>query len=156
MARFDLRDSIAEQLQKSVQQGAKIITGGKKLEAEGAFYAASLISNIPDNSPAACEELFGPVACIFVAKDIKEVIKLANKTHYGLGASIWTNDIDKGELIADQIQAGMVSINSMVKSYPELPFGGIKQSGYGRELSEIGLHEFANCKTILINPRKSS
>jgi succinate-semialdehyde dehydrogenase/glutarate-semialdehyde dehydrogenase len=148
MARFDLRDHLLEQVQKSISLGAAALTGGNKLAFEGAFFAATLLNQIPEKSPAGQEELFGPVASLFVAKDIEEAIKIANATPYGLGASVWTKDIEKGKLLGEQIQSGMVFVNSMVKSHPALPFGGVKQSGYGRELSMIGLHEFANCKTM--------
>ena len=150
LARFDLRDNLAQQVENTLKKGGVAVTGGKKLPLEGAFYAGTLLTKIPADSPAACEELFGPAASLFVAANLEEAIKIANKSSYGLGSSIWTQDIEKANYLVEQIEAGMVFINSMVKSHPALPFGGIKESGYGRELSDIGLHEFANCKTVVV------
>ncbi|MBZ5700892.1 MAG: NAD-dependent succinate-semialdehyde dehydrogenase [Acidobacteriia bacterium] len=137
-------------VQKSVQAGARILTGGKKLPRPGNFYAPTVLTNIPKNAPAYKEELFGPVACIFRAKDVDDAIRIANDTRFGLGASAWTNDKAERERFINDLDAGMVFINKMVASDPRVPFGGVKQSGHGRELSIHGIREFTNAKTVWI------
>ncbi|MCU1296619.1 MAG: Succinate-semialdehyde dehydrogenase [Acidobacteriaceae bacterium] len=137
-------------VQKSVQAGARILTGGKPLDRAGSFYAPTILTDIPKDSPAYHEELFGPVACLFRVKNIDEAIRLANDTRFGLGASAWTNDEKEREQFINDLEAGMVFINRMVASDPRLPFGGVKQSGHGRELGPFGIREFTNIKTVSI------
>ncbi len=144
-----LRD-VDEQVKASVAAGAIVLTGGKRLERVGNFYEPTVLVNVPSDSPASCEEIFGPVAMLFRVANINEAIELANATTFGLGAAAWTNDAAEQERFATEIEAGSVFINGMVASDPRLPFGGIKNSGYGRELSEFGIHEFVNIKTVWI------
>jgi succinate-semialdehyde dehydrogenase / glutarate-semialdehyde dehydrogenase len=125
-----------------------VLTGAASLERSGFFYVPTVLTDIPADSPAYCEEFFGPVASIFRARDIDQAIKIANDTRFGLGASAWTADEDEQEKFVNEIDAGMVFINSMVVSDPRLPFGGIKMSGYGRELAHQGIREFVNAKTV--------
>jgi succinate-semialdehyde dehydrogenase/glutarate-semialdehyde dehydrogenase len=150
-ARHDLRDELHKQVQKSIEMGAKLLLGGYIPESPGAFYPPTVLDNVKKGMPAYDEELFGPVASIITAKDDKEAIKIANDSIFGLGAAIFTKDINKGEKLAkDEIEAGSCFVNAFVRSDPRLPFGGIKQSGYGRELSHYGIREFTNIKTIYI------
>jgi succinate-semialdehyde dehydrogenase/glutarate-semialdehyde dehydrogenase len=137
-------------VQESVQAGARLLTGGKPVERQGNFYAPTVLTNIPKDSPAYREELFGPVACVFRVKNIDEAIRIANDTRFGLGASAWTNDAAERERFTSEIEAGMVFINKMVASDPRMPFGGVKWSGHGRELGVHGIHEFTNIKTVWI------
>ena len=138
------------QVTKSIAAGAHVLTGGKKLDRAGNFYEPTVLANISKESPAYCEELFGPVALLFRVNKIDEAIQLANATTFGLGASAWTNDVQEQARFIDQLEAGCVFINAMVASDPRLPFGGIKNSGYGRELGEFGIREFVNIKTVWI------
>jgi succinate-semialdehyde dehydrogenase / glutarate-semialdehyde dehydrogenase len=142
--------SLHAQVQRSVECGAKLLTGGNPIQGIGAFYPPTVLSDVPLDSPAGCEELFGPVASLFRVKSAEEAVKLANHHRYGLGASAWTNDDRERDLFIDEIQAGMVFINQMVASDPRVPFGGVKRSGHGRELSSNGLREFTNIKTVWI------
>jgi len=135
-------------VQKTIKAGAKLLTGGKPLKRPGNFYAPTVLSNIPDGSPAACDELFGPVASLFRAKDINDAIRIANATPFGLGASAWTSDKSEQEQFINGLDAGMVFINRMVASDPRVPFGGTKRSGIGRELGVYGIREFTNIKTV--------
>lgn len=137
-------------VRRTVAAGARILTGGKRLERPGNFYAPTVLTNIPKDSPAYREELFGPVASIFRARDAQDAIHIANDTRFGLGASVWTNDPREREQFINEIDAGMVFINQMVASDPRIPFGGVKQSGHGRELAEFGIREFTNIKTVSI------
>jgi succinate-semialdehyde dehydrogenase/glutarate-semialdehyde dehydrogenase len=150
MARTDLRDELHRQVEDSVAKGAMLITGGKPLEGEGAFYTATIIDQVKPGQRAYSEELFGPVAIVIRAKDEADALRIANDSDFGLGSSVWTADSKRGELFARQIEAGCSFINGMVKSDPRLPFGGIKHSGYGRELSHQGIREFVNAKTLWI------
>lgn len=139
---------ISEQVSKSIELGAKAIVGGKAIEGKGNFYPPTILKDIPADSPAMDEEIFGPVALLFRVNNLTEAIELANKTIFGLGSCIWTNNQDEAEMAIRDIEAGAVFVNGMVKSDPRLPFGGIKRSGYGRELSIDGMHEFVNRKTV--------
>lgn len=138
------------QVKALVAAGTIVLTGGKRLDRVGNFYEPTVLVSIPSDSPASCEEIFGPVAMLFRVKDIDEAIELANATTFGLGAAAWTNDTAEQERFTAELEAGSVFINGMVASDPRLPFGGIKNSGYGRELSEFGIREFVNVKTIWI------
>ena len=144
-------EDLERDVQKTVAAGARILTGGKKLDRPGNFYAPTVLTDIPQNSPAYREELFGPVASIFRAKNVGDAIRIANDSRFGLGASAWTNDDREREQLVNELEAGMVFINRMVASDPRLPFGGVKQSGYGRELGPFGIREFTNIKTVSIN-----
>ena len=137
-------------VQKSIQAGAKLLTGGKPLAGAGNFYQPTVLTNIPKDSPAYREELFGPVACVFRVKSIDEAIAVANDVRFGLGASAWTNDPAEREIFINELEAGMVFINQMVASDPRVPFGGVKASGHGRELGPYGIREFTNIKTVWI------
>jgi len=137
-------------VQKSLQAGAKLLTGGHALKRPGNFYAPTVLTNVPKNSPAYSEEFFGPVASVFRVKDVDEAIRLANDVRFGLGASIWTNDEKERERFINEVEAGMVFINKMVASDPRIPFGGVKASGHGRELSAVGMREFLNAKTVWV------
>jgi succinate-semialdehyde dehydrogenase/glutarate-semialdehyde dehydrogenase len=150
LAMPQILEDVDEQVKKSVEAGAKILTGGKPMDAEGNFYPPTVITDIPEDSPAYKEEIFGPVASLFRARDIDEAIRIANDTSFGLGASAWTNDPEEQEIFINEIEAGQVFINSMVASDPRMPFGGVKASGYGRELSVYGLREFVNVKSVWI------
>jgi succinate-semialdehyde dehydrogenase/glutarate-semialdehyde dehydrogenase len=150
MARKDLRDNVAEQVEKTVSMGARILTGGQPMPGKGFFYEPTVLVDVPFDSPGAREEVFGPVASMFIVDNEDDALKLANDTVFGLGASLWTKDINKAMQLSKDIQSGNVYINAMVKSDQRLPFGGVKKSGYGRELSEVGIHEFVNTKTIAI------
>jgi succinate-semialdehyde dehydrogenase/glutarate-semialdehyde dehydrogenase len=135
-------------VRKTVEAGAKILTGGKPLDRPGNFYAPTVLVNIPKDSPAHKEELFGPVASVFRAKNIDDAIRIANDSRFGLGASAWSNDIAEQEKFVNELEAGMVFINRMVASDPRIPFGGVKWSGHGRELGALGIREFTNIKTV--------
>ena len=141
---------LEEQVNKSVAAGAEVLTGGKRLRERGNFYEPTVLARISREAPAYCEELFGPVALLFRIKEIDEAIRLANDTEFGLAAAAWTNDrIEIGRFV-EELECGVVFINGMVASDPRLPFGGIKNSGYGRELAEFGIREFVNIKTVWI------
>ena len=150
IAREDLLMELDYQVKTSVKQGAKILCGGKRIEREGAFYPATVLSNVKKGMLAYTEELFGPVAIMIRVKDEEEAIHVANDTSFGLGASLWTSNIENAKLFANQIDTGSVFINGFVKSDPRLPFGGTKSSGYGRELSHYGIKEFVNIKTVWV------
>lgn len=150
MSRPEFVEDIHAQVEKSVAKGARLVTGGKKMDSDGYFYPATVLADVKKGMPAYDEETFGPVSAIITVKDEAEAIRIANDTEFGLGASVWTQNQERGEKVARQVDAGMVFVNSMVASNPKLPFGGIKRSGYGRECSEQGLKEFVNIKTICI------
>jgi succinate-semialdehyde dehydrogenase/glutarate-semialdehyde dehydrogenase len=137
-------------VQKTIEMGARVLTGGKPLDRPGNFYAPTVLTDISEESPAYREELFGPVASVFRAKDLSHAIQIANASRFGLGASAWTNDPTERERFINDIDAGMVFINRMVASDPRIPFGGVKWSGHGRELGVHGIREFTNIKTVWI------
>ena len=151
LARHDLRDYLHEQVVGSIEMGARCILGGKIPEGRGAFYPPTVLTDVHKGMPVFDEESFGPVAAIIPVKDEEEAIKTANDSDFGLGSAVFTSDLTKGEQIAaQQLEAGLCFVNSQVKSDPRLPFGGVKQSGYGRELSHFGIREFVNIKTVVI------
>jgi succinate-semialdehyde dehydrogenase/glutarate-semialdehyde dehydrogenase len=150
-ARIDLRDELHKQVEKSIARGAKCLLGGKIPAGAGAYYPPTILTKVKKGMPAFDEEMFGPVAAIISAKDEADAIALANDSIFGLGAAVFTKDKKRGENIAaTQLEAGSCFVNSLVKSDPRLPFGGIKQSGYGRELGMFGIHEFVNIKTVFV------
>lgn len=149
-ARVDLRDQLHQQVLTSIEKGAICILGGKIPEGDHAFYPPSILTSVKKGMPAYDEELFGPVASIITAKDDEDAIRIANDSIFGLGAAVFSRDVVKAEQIARKLQAGSCFVNSLVRSDPRLPFGGIKQSGYGRELSLYGIREFVNIKTVYI------
>src|SRR6202795_1354710 len=150
LATKDAVASLDADVRKTVEAGARVLTGGKPVNRPGNFYAPTVLTNIPKESPAYRDELFGPVASIFRAKDLDDAIGIANDSRFGLGASAWTNDKHERERLINEIEAGMVFINKMVASDTRLPFGGVKYSGHGRELGPYGIREFANTKTVWI------
>ncbi len=150
LATSDAVKSLDEDVQKSVKAGARVLTGGHPLKLPGNYYAPTVLSDIPKESPAYREEFFGPVASLFRVKNIDEAIQLANDSRFGLGASAWTNDDAERERFINELESGMVFINKMVASDPRIPFGGVKQSGHGRELAANGIREFMNIKTVSI------
>jgi len=151
LARHDLRDELHQQVQESIAKGARCLLGGAIPESKGAFYPPTVLTNVKKGMPAYEDELFGPVAAIITVKDEKEAITVANDSIFGLGAAVFTQDLVKGERIAaTEIEAGCCFVNTFVKSDPRLPFGGIKDSGYGRELSHYGIKEFVNIKTVFV------
>lgn len=155
MARANLRAELHDQVQRSIAQGAELIVGGDLLDGDGYYYAPTLLDNVTPDHVAFREELFGPVASIIRARDADHAIELANDSEFGLGAAIWTADLDKARALARDIDAGAVFINGMVASDARLPFGGIKKSGYGRELGSYGIREFTNIKTIWTGPART-
>ena len=150
MARLDLRETLHKQITDSISQGAVAVTGCKPVAREGFFYQPSILDHVTAKTRAYHEELFGPVAIVIRAASEDDAVYLANETRFGLGSSIWSKDVRRAEQLASRIQAGCTFVNGMVKSDPRLPFGGIKSSGYGRELSRLGIHEFVNAKTVWI------
>ena len=138
------------QVKTSVAAGAIVLTGGRRSDQRGNFYEPTVLVNVPLDSPASCEEIFGPVAMLFRVNNIDEAIQLANASSFGLGAAAWTNDVNEQKRFAEELEAGSVFLNGMVASDPRLPFGGTKNSGYGRELSDFGIREFVNIKTVWI------
>src|SRR5207237_9367361 len=156
LATEQILKDLEEQVKVSVAAGAKILTGGQRVQFEGElaggnFYEPTVLADIPKDSPAYRDELFGPVASLFRVNSLNEAIELANATTFGLGSSAWTNDESERERFIDELEAGSVFINGMVASDPRLPFGGVKHSGYGSELSYFGIREFVNIKTAWVN-----
>jgi succinate-semialdehyde dehydrogenase/glutarate-semialdehyde dehydrogenase len=151
LARTDLRDELHQQVEQSRRMGARVLTGGYIPKGEAAFYPPTVLENVVPGMPAYHEELFGPVAVLYRVKDETEVIRIANDTVFGLGAGIFTSNIEKGKELAEKgLEAGCVFVNDFVKSDPRLPFGGVGESGYGRELSRVGIREFVNVKTVVV------
>ena len=152
MARGDLRDDLDRLVQGSVNLGARVVMGGHRIEGRGYFYAPTVLTGVTQQMPVFREETFGPVAPVIRARDPEHAVALANDSDFGLGAELWTNDLERGRKLARRIESGSVFINGMVASDPRLPFGGVKRSGYGRELSSFGIREFVNVQTIWIGP----
>ena len=152
LARKDLRDALERQVAASVKMGARVIVGGKRRDGKGWFYEPTLLAGVTEEMPVLKEETFGPVAALLAVRDADEAVRVANDSPYGLGAALWTADLERAKAIARRIESGSVFINGMVASEPRLPFGGTKQSGYGRELSGFGIREFVNIQTIWIGP----
>ena len=150
LATAAIRDELAEQVERSVAAGAQLLTGGKRIKGTGNYYEPTVLADIPGNAPAYDQELFGPVASVFRVTNIEEAISVANGTVFGLGASAWTTVESEQERFVREIEAGLVFINGMVASDPRLPFGGVKSSGYGRELGVFGIREFVNIKTVRV------
>ncbi|PYP29659.1 MAG: succinate-semialdehyde dehydrogenase, partial [Gemmatimonadetes bacterium] len=149
-ARQDLRANLHRQVEASVRRGAQLVLGGTLPEGPGFYYAPTVLAAVAEGMPAFDEEVFGPVAAVIRVKDESQAVRVASASRYGLGASVWTADSARGERLARELEAGSVFVNGLVKSDPRLPFGGIKRSGYGRELSEYGLKEFVNIKTVWV------
>jgi succinate-semialdehyde dehydrogenase/glutarate-semialdehyde dehydrogenase len=150
LATADAVVTLDADVHKTIEAGARLLTGGRPLPRPGNYYAPTVLTNIPKNSPAYQEEFFGPVASIFRVRDVDEAIRIANDSRFGLGASAWTQNDAERERFINELEAGMVFINKMVASDPRVPFGGVKQSGYGRELGAHGIREFTNIKTVWI------
>ena len=152
VARSDLRDALDRQVAASIKMGARVLLGGKPTAGKGYFYEPTIISNVTPDMPVFREETFGPAAAVIAARDADHAVELANDSDFGLGGNLWTRDIERGRTLARHLESGGVFINSMTASDPRLPFGGIKRSGYGRELSSFGIREFVNIQTIWIGP----
>jgi acyl-CoA reductase-like NAD-dependent aldehyde dehydrogenase len=153
LARRDLRETLDQQVQQSIQQGARVLIGGKAREGKGYFYEPTILTNVTPEMSVFKDETFGPVAAVIRARDVEHAIELANDSKFGLGSNLWTRNIEQARELAARIEAGGVFINSMTASDPRLPFGGVKHSGYGRELSSFGIQEFVNIQTVWIGPR---
>jgi succinate-semialdehyde dehydrogenase/glutarate-semialdehyde dehydrogenase len=149
-AREGLMTELHQQVEASIDAGATLLTGGEPLDRDGAFYPPTVLTDVPAGCPADSEELFGPVAAVYEVDEDDEAVAVANDTDFGLGASVWSEDRDRGEQVARRIDAGCTYINQLVKSDPRVPFGGVNDSGYGRELAEDGIKEFVNRKTVWI------
>jgi succinate-semialdehyde dehydrogenase/glutarate-semialdehyde dehydrogenase len=156
LATTDGLRTLQEQVNKTVQMGARILLGGKRINRQGNFFEPTVLADIPKGSPVVDDELFGPVAAIFVVSSMAEAIRVANDSRFGLGACAWTNDEAERDLFINEIESGLAFVNSMVVSDPRIPFGGVKLSGYGRELSYHGIREFVNTKTVSISGPQSS
>lgn len=154
LARPDLLDDIDQQVRSSVEAGATVVVGGVRVEGKGSFYQPTVLADVRPGMAAFDEETFGPVAAVVRAKDAGHAVELANLSQFGLGCSLWTADIDGARRLASRIEAGAVFVNGMVASDPRLPFGGVKRSGYGRELSEFGIREFVNIQAVWIGPKR--
>ncbi len=155
LARLDLRDELERQVRASIELGARVLTGAQRVGGKGAFYEPTVLVDVPAEAPALREELFGPAAPIVAVRDADEAVARANDSRFGLGSNLWTRDLERARRLARQLEAGSVFINGMVASDPRLPFGGVKKSGYGRELSSFGIREFVNVKTIWIGPAQN-
>jgi succinate-semialdehyde dehydrogenase / glutarate-semialdehyde dehydrogenase len=148
-------EDVERYVQEAVDKGATVVTGGKRVDRPGWYYEPTLVTGVTPEMGIYSEEVFGPVAALFTVADVDEAIRIANDHVYGLGANLWSEDAEERARFVRDVQSGMAFVNGMVTSYPELPFGGVKQSGYGRELTELGMYEFTNAKTVWIGPRSS-
>ncbi len=155
LARADLREALAGQVDRSVALGARIVTGGRARPGKGWFYEPTILAGVTDAMPVLAEETFGPVAALRTVRDAEEAVAVANASRYGLGGALWTRDVAAGEALARRIESGAVFVNGMTASDPRLPFGGVKHSGYGRELGAFGIREFTNVQTIWIGPPRT-
>ena len=155
LARADLVDDLERQVKESISKGAKVLAGGKRLNNGGNFFEPTVLAGVKPGMPVYNEETFGPVAAVIRVKDAEEALRVANDTDFGLGSSIWTSDVERGQMMAERVEAGLVFINGMVASDARLPFGGVKRSGYGRELSAHGIREFTNIQTVWVGPAKT-
>jgi acyl-CoA reductase-like NAD-dependent aldehyde dehydrogenase len=156
LARADLRDALERQVSESVAAGARVLTGGHTLDRPGYFYAPTILSDVRPDMPAFREETFGPVAAVVRVPDAEAAVRAANDSQYGLGGNLWTSNIERGIQLARRIETGQVFINGMTASDPRLPFGGVKRSGYGRELASYGIREFVNIQTIWVGPAQGA
>ncbi|HEX9364172.1 MAG TPA: NAD-dependent succinate-semialdehyde dehydrogenase [Candidatus Dormibacteraeota bacterium] len=156
LARGDLVDEIERQVSESVRLGAQAVVGGKRIQGDGYYYEPTVLTKVKPGMPAYDEETFGPVAAVIRVKDAGDALRVANDTNFGLGSNIWTRDVERGKRLAEKVEAGLVFINGMVASDARLPFGGVKRSGYGRELSEYGIKEFTNIQTVWVGPAKAA
>ncbi len=152
LARADLRDALDQQVSESVAMGARVVVGGTRREGTGWFYEPTLLADVTDEMPVLRDETFGPVAALRRVRDADEAIRVANSSRYGLGAAVWTRDTTAAKAIARRLESGSVFVNGMVSSDPRLPFGGVKRSGYGRELGSFGIREFVNVQTVWVGP----
>ena len=152
MARGDLRDALVRQVRDSVKMGAKVLLGGQPVGGKGYFYEPTIITGVTPDMPVFREETFGPAAAVIRARDAEHAVELANDSQFGLGGNLWTSNIERGRALARHLESGGVFINGMTASDPRLPFGGIKRSGYGRELSSFGIREFVNIQTVWVGP----
>ena len=155
LARPDLVDDLERQVKESISKGARVLAGGKRLNNGGNFFEPTVLTGVKPGMPVYNEETFGPVAAVIRVRDAEEALRVANDTDFGLGSSIWTGDVERGQLLAERVEAGLVFINGMVASDARLPFGGVKRSGYGRELSAAGIREFTNIQTVWVGPAKT-
>jgi succinate-semialdehyde dehydrogenase/glutarate-semialdehyde dehydrogenase len=151
LATEQILKGVNDQVQKSIAAGAKLLTGGNRIQRPGFFYEPTVLVDVPRKAPVYREEVFGPVASVFRVGDAAEAIEIANDSSFGLGASAWTNNPEEEQLFVSDLETGMVFINAMVASDPRLPFGGVKRSGFGRELGAAGIREFTNTKTIWLS-----
>jgi succinate-semialdehyde dehydrogenase/glutarate-semialdehyde dehydrogenase len=155
LARRDLVDELERQVNESVRLGATALTGGKRIDGGGYYFEPTVLAKVRPGMPAYHEETFGPVAAVIRVKDAEDALRVANDTDFGLGSNIWTADVERGKSLAERVEAGLVFINGMVASDARLPFGGVKRSGYGRELSEYGIKEFTNIQTVWVGPART-
>jgi succinate-semialdehyde dehydrogenase/glutarate-semialdehyde dehydrogenase len=156
LARGDLVEDLERQVAESVRLGARAVVGGKRIQGDGYYFEPTVLTNVRPGMPAYHEETFGPVAAVIRVKDADDALRVANDTDFGLGSNIWTRDVERGKRMAEQVEAGLVFINGMVASDARLPFGGVKRSGYGRELSAYGIKEFTNIQTVWVGPARAA
>ena len=153
VARADLRDELDRQVQETVQMGGRVLLGGKAVAGKGAFYEPTIVTDVTPEMPMFREETFGPAAAVIRARDTEHAIELANSSQFGLGGNLWTRDVEQGRKLARRLESGATFLNGMTASDPRLPFGGVKHSGYGRELSSFGIREFVNVQTVWVGPK---